>query len=423
MTKIAIPIRDHAVDDHFGHCDHYMKGLFLLIIFLACASSFAQPSRDDLRAIKVGKDGNFRYWKQDSPSLMALRAFVSKVTDETSESFVPVCDRIAAFDIDGTMMCETAPSYMGMNLYIYRHFQDPSYTPEEEGKEVAELIRGFLAGEVEGTTELNIRFHKQNQLSFAGMSQREYCDYVKAFVSSAKVSGYNNLTWECAIYWPMLEVVSYLQSNDFTVFFVSGSERDACRVLFCDITDIPPYHVLGSDVHYVMEGQEGITTEQFDTESYPYVPGERVERGEMHVINTSVNKLACITRNIGKQPILSWGNSSGDYPMFHHTQTDNPYPSIVFCNLCDDTVRENGNTSKATKVANKCKEYGWNSVSMRNEWTTIYGDEVLRDNPTAIQNVEAQNAPAVSYDLTGKMAIAPKSNSIIVWDGKKVLTQ
>lgn len=389
----------------------------------ASVALFAQPSRDDLHTIKVGKDGNFKYWKQDSPSLKALKTFVSKVTDEASESFVPICDRIATFDIDGTMMCETAPSYMGMDLYLYRHFQDSNYTPEGEGKKVAELIRGFLVGEVEGTTELNIRFHKQNQLSFAGMTQKEYCDYVKAFVSTAKVSGYNDLTWECAIYWPMLEVVSYLQNNDFTVFFVSGSERDACRVLFCDITDIPPYRVLGSEVHYVMAGQEGVTTEQFDTESYPYVPGERVERGEMHVINTSVNKLACITRNIGKQPILSWGNSSGDYPMFHLTQIDNSYPSIVFCNLCDDTVRENGNTSKATKVANKCKEYGWNSVSMRDEWTTIYGDEVKRINPTAISHVEAQSTPTVLYDQTGKLVIVPIPNSIIIANRKKVLTK
>lgn len=351
--------------------------IIFLALFLCNVHASAQYTCEELANIQVDRNGAFRYWKHGSPSLAALKAFVSEVTNEQSKNFVPECDRIATFDIDGTLACETAPSYMGMDLYMYRHFCDSTYTPEGEGLEVALLIRDFLEGKVAATTELNIRYHQQNQLSFAGMTQQEYCAYVKDFITKTHVRGYDNLHWQCAVYWPMLEVISYLKNNGFTVFLVSGSERDACRVMMCDITGLPPYQVLGSDVHYVMEHQN-VLTEQIDTESYTYIPGERVQRGAMHVVNTSVNKLACITRNIGKQPILSWGNSSGDYPMFHFTKTGNPYPSIVFCNLCDDTKRENGKPAKAEKVNNICKENGWYPVSMRNEWKTIYGSRVHR---------------------------------------------
>lgn len=395
--------------------------LIIAICVVETTSVFGQTTCADLAKIQVGKDGNFKYWNPESPALSALKDFVQKVTDENSDMFVPVSDRIAAFDIDGTLACETAPSYMGMSLYMYRHFQDSTYKPEGEGLEVALLIRDFLDGKVAPTTELNIRFHEQNQLSFAGMTQQEYCNYVKDFISKTPVSGYDNLLWEAAIYWPMLEVVSYLKSNDFTVFLVSGSERDACRVMFCDITGIPPYHVMGTDIHYVMENQESLT-EEFETESYPYVPGERVERGKMHVLNTSINKLACITRNIGKQPILSWGNSSGDYPMFHFTTFDNPYPTIIFCNLCDDTERENGNPSKADKVRGICNENSWHPVSMRDEWTTIYGDDVKRTpQPTSVSTPNATSASySDTYSLSGTKVYTPKPGDIVISGNKKI---
>lgn len=401
--------------------DKRIKSLLILAVCIVnTVVVFGQATSADLEKIRVDKSGDFKYWNAESPTLSALKDFVQKVTDENSDTYVPVSDRIAAFDIDGTLACETAPSYMGMSLYMYRHFQDSAYTPKGEGLEIALLIRDFLDGKISPTTELNIRFHEQNQLSFAGMTQQEYCNYVKNFISTTPVSGYDNLLWETAIYWPMLEVVSYLRSNDFTVFLVSGSERDACRVMFCDITGIPPYHVLGTDIHYVMENQEGLT-EEFETESYPYQPGERVERGAMHVLNTSVNKLACITRNIGKQPILSWGNSSGDYPMFHFTTFENPYPSIIFCNLCDDTERENGNPSKANKVRTICNENSWHAVSMRDEWATIYGYDVKRTvQPSTVTNATTtSHSNTDKYSLSGAKIYAPQSFDIVISDNQK----
>ena len=43
-----------------------------------------------------------------------------------------------------------------------------------------------------------------------------------------------------------------------------------------------------------------------------------------------------MTRQLGRKPILTFGNLSGDYPMFEFVTTGNSYPLMAFCLLCDD---------------------------------------------------------------------------------------
>ena len=135
--------------------------------------------------------------------------------------------------------------------------------------------------------------------------------------------------------------------------------------------------MIASDVNYVLENQpEWI--EMVSSEDYEYTPGEEVQRGDFMQLSTAINKIIKMRRELGQKPILSWGNSSGDYPMFHYTNRDNSYPHISFCLLCDDTERELGNLEKAAKCKADCEQNGWIPVSMRNEWWTIYGPQVKR---------------------------------------------
>ena len=93
-------------------------------------------------------------------------------------------------------------------------------------------------------------------------------------------------------------------------------------------------------------------------------------------INT--NKVNLIAREIGKQPILAFGNSSGDYSMFNYTSTNPKYKTKIFALLCDDIEREFGKTSSAEKMKKAADENGWIAVSMKNDFKTIYGDNVKR---------------------------------------------
>ena len=45
---------------------------------------------------------------------------------------------------------------------------------------------------------------------------------------------------------------------------------------------------------------------------------------------------------------------------------------------CDDLVRENGNIEKANKMRKSCEENGYTAVSMKDDWTSIYGENVTR---------------------------------------------
>ena len=96
-----------------------------------------------------------------------------------------------------------------------------------------------------------------------------------------------------------------------------------------------------------------------------------------------MNKVSVIMQEIGQQPVLSFGNSTGDSSMAEYVTSNNQYKSLAFMLCCDDTERENGSVSKADKMYALCEEFDWVPISMKNDWTTIYGEGV-----TYIKNVE-----------------------------------
>ncbi|MBQ4421712.1 MAG: haloacid dehalogenase-like hydrolase, partial [Schwartzia sp.] len=94
--------------------------------------------------------------------------------------------------------------------------------------------------------------------------------------------------------------------------------------------------------------------------------------------NAKTRKIFSILNQIGKKPVLAFGNSMGDSGMFEYTLQDNPYPSAAFCVLCDDLERELGNTAKADAMKKTADERGWNTISMKGDFKTIYGENVKR---------------------------------------------
>ncbi len=365
---------------------------FLFVLFLIFAVSCSnevfnqgepivpegEVTREFLAHIRVGKNGNFQYWNQDSPALKELKAFVATVTDPNCKGYVPPQDRIATFDVDGTLMCETAPYYFNWMLFFHRYLHDSSYTPSEDDRKWAAKVEKYVLENRKSEKEWGLVQQKLQAAGFHGMTDIEFSEYVSDFIETENVTGLSPLKWGTALYWPMIEVVSYLVANDFVVFLCSGVDRDVCRVIARDIYDIPGYHMIASDVNYVLENQpEWI--EMVSSEDYKYSPEEEVQRGDFMQLNTAINKIVKMRRELGQRPILSWGNSGGDYPMFHYTNRDNPYPHISFCLLCDDTVREFGNLKKAAKCKADCEQNGWIPVSMCNEWWTIYGPSVKKN--------------------------------------------
>ena len=313
-------------------------------------------------------------WTSNAEAKKALVSYVENVTDENSPDYIPVEDRIAVFDMDGTILCETDPYYFDHCLLVYRVLEDPNYKDKASTfeKDVATRLQAKFDGD--SSIEVSMIEHGQAvAMAFAGMTIDEFEAYVEDF-KNQPAPGYNNMTRGEAFYKPMIQVIDYLQANDFTVYIVSGTDRLIVRGLIKGSVDIPRNQLIGSDELLVATGQGDV-----DGMEYTFTDQDKLVTGGQFIIKTlDMNKVTAIMTEIGIQPVLSFGNSTGDSAMAEFTTTNNKYKSLAFMLCCDDLVRENGNTAKADKMRDLCKEFGWIPISMRDDWTTIYGDDVTR---------------------------------------------
>ena len=324
-----------------------------------------------LTACSAGKQQDaFQNWEEDAVPITALKEYVDKVTDEKSEYYIPVEDRIAMFDLDGTLYCETFPIYGEWLLFADYVLNTPGYQAPEHIRAVAEELAAIeKASDIPShMEETHIKAHAE---AFAGMTIEEYFEVVEAYKSTA-ADGFNGMTRGEAFYLPMLEVVDYLLENDFIVYICSGTNRFTVRGLIDGVIDIPARQVIGTDFSIVASGQG----EEMDMH-YSYTEDDELLMGGTLITkNVKMSKVAQMEQELGQKPVLVFGNSTGDVPMAIYADTDNQYLTEVFFILCDDTEREYGNISKAEKVVAICAEYGWQTISMENDWSTIYGDGV-----------------------------------------------
>ena len=327
----------------------------------------------DAAKVTAGKD-ILTYWADDSATKAELISYVEAVTTEGSADFIPVEDRIAVFDFDGTLFCETDPNYFDYTLLVYRVLEDPDYKDKASDfeKEVANKI---VDHNENGTSyeNLPVEHGKAVASAFKGMTVDEFYAYVQEFKKQPMPS-YEGMTRGNGFYLPMLQVVNYLEANDFTVYVVSGTDRLIVRGIYAGdcAMKLPNSRIIGSDESLVATNQG-----EEDGLNYLFTSDDKlVTGGDFLIKNLKMNKVTVIQREIGQQPVLAFGNSSGDFSMANYVLTDNKYKSDAFMLCCDDLERENGNTEKADKMYASCEQYGFNPVSMKNDWTTIYGDGV-----------------------------------------------
>lgn len=372
--------------------------LAMLFFFFFCLmlDKSNAASRAELAQISVLPDGtNIQYWNREADSFKQLTAYVARVTDPKSPDFIPVKDRIAVFDLDGTLLCETTPSYFEWMLFLERALHDPEYTPSAEDKDFALQVKRSIYFDgiphpIAGTglessperknlqpleTPLKDRSRREAMAQssvFVGMTLPEYEAYTKKFMKTP-AEGMTNLLRGDSFFMPMVEVVSFLHANKFKVFIVSGTDRQTIRILINGILPIESDNVIGTDIWYTASKQ-GNT----DPLRYVYSQNDTVVRSGFTTKNIKMNKVSMIAREIGQQPVLAFGNSSGDDSMLNYTIYNNKYKALSFALLCDDTERELGNAKVAEKMRALCAKYGWIPISMKNDFLTIYGPNVKR---------------------------------------------
>ena len=356
-------------------------------------SAAAEKASDKGEASAVsGKDIDFAEtfpsWNPDSQSLAELVDFVAGVTDESSPEYLEPADRVATFDMDGTILCEKAPVYIDYCMTMYRVLDDPTYQATEEERDAMQQVRDHAYSE--GKT-----FHPEGLTkddlvasAFAGMTPEEFREYVVDFAEKTDVVGFEGMTYGQSFYQPMIEVVRYLQANDFDVWMVSACEREVVRALV-ERFDIPYDHVVATDVPYVASGKGEEAADDYnmsqDDEILLGAPLDEVECGKS-------GKPAAIAREIGKRPILAFGNSSGDFSMLNYAESNPDHVGMGFFVVCDDTEREYGSDEKAAEFYEEVEKEGWTPFSMADDWKTIYGDGVQKTELPGGESIEEEEA-------------------------------
>ena len=249
------------------------------------------------------------YWAENSAAAESLREYVKDITDKNSENFIPAKDRIAVFDMDGTLICETFYTYYDTMMFINFCLEDHPERVSQELKDAAyEIKPGYTAGE-----ELARNFAK----AYAGMTIQELYDYAVEF-GRKETDSFENMRYIDGFYLPMVEVVKYLYDNQFTVYVVSGTERTTSRAIVANspIAEyVSPAHVIGTEFEVKQKGYEDVPSNM----DYKYADGdELVFTGGFIQKNLNSNKSIWIEREIGQRPVLAFGNSGSDTSMMNY---------------------------------------------------------------------------------------------------------
>ena len=332
---------------------------------------------------------NFKYWTLDSIALKNIINYVSNVTNKNSKNYIPKEDRIALFDFDGTIYGEKGPLYI--EYYMYYDFlkNNQQYLEIEPHKNIFPRLEKSCKIKKFIDPELDYEAIAAEAKIYKGFTIEEHKNFVRQFAEK-NVKCFSNLKFKDMFYLPMIELVEFLQLNDFIVYIVSASDRFLIREYLKYHFKIPDQNVIASDVELMPKSEEknfektGKLNEYLNFEKNDYL----IRNGNLIKKNVNLSKVRMIAREIGKIPVLSFGNSSSDIPVQNYVLSGKNYRREAYMVVADDIQREYGvdsfdekgniNTTKSDAIKRmwKSEKYGYKVISMRDDFKTIYGDDV-----------------------------------------------
>jgi phosphoserine phosphatase len=306
--------------------------------------------------------GSLPSWR-DGAAKRAIVGFVAQVCGEDGSQPVPVEERVAVFDNDGTLWCEK-PMPIQLDFILRRLVEmaeaDPALRKrqpwEAAYKRDYRWLSAVMAEHYAGD-ETNVKVLAAGILAaYDGVSVEDFEARADEFLHSAQHPTLGRGYLECA-YVPMLELLAYLAVNGFGNYIVSGGGRDFMRPISQEVYGIPRQRVIGSSsaLAYTSDQRGGTIT----------------HKPEADYLDDGPEKPVRIWSRTGRRPLLAAGNSNGDVPMLHFTQhSDKPFLRLLV--LHDDGEREFAYTSGAEQALDQAASDGWTVVSVKNDWTTVF---------------------------------------------------
>ena len=342
------------------------------LIALGSFNAVDAASRAEVAAIHVQNAADFQFWNENSPTKAKIVEFVEDVTNPRSKNYIPPEDRIATFDMDGTFYCETAPLYFQEMMFFERVLNDKNYTAPTKWVNFAKKIQPKIYAKEKLTPAESKMYIEGLTAVYSGMTDEEYRAHVRKFMETDE-DGFTNLKRGEAFYLPMVEIISYLTNNDFQVYIDTACGVSTTRELVNGVIPIRFDRIIGTDFNYT---STNMGKDEPKNHFYDRNKEKIIISGKQIIENAKTVKIFSILNQIGKKPVLAFGNSSGDSGMLEYTLQNNKYRSMSFFVICDDVERERGNLKRAESDKNLALKRGWNPISMHDEFKTIYGDNV-----------------------------------------------
>lgn len=297
----------------------------------------------------------------DTPNKAKIIDFVRAVTDPDDPAFAEPEERVATFDNDGTLWVEQ-PMYAEMAFALHR-VQDlaqvhPEWRTQEPFRAVLEGDKEALAASGRrGILEIVVASH-------TGMSTTLFDSIATEWVRDALHPKFEQPYTELA-YQPQLELLRYLEANGFKTFIVSGGSVDFMRTYTEATYGIPPERVVGSSIETRYELQGGAPT--------------LLRLPQVDFIDDKAGKPVGIHKQIGRRPILAFGNSDGDFEMLEWTTAGSGGARLGLLLHHDDASREyaydrESDVGRLGRGLDAAGSMGWVLVSMKNDWKTVFAE-------------------------------------------------
>jgi phosphoserine phosphatase len=300
----------------------------------------------------------------DTPTKQAILDFVDKVTADGKNSFVAPAERIATFDNDGTLWCEK-PVVQG--VFIAERLAamakaDASLRDTQPWKAISGGDSSWIDNAVTkhyngDNTDLKALFGAVLK-AFGDITVEDFENQAASFYESSLHPVYKQ-PYQKLGYLPMLELLRYLESNEFTCYIVSGGGREFMRPVTESMYGIPPERVVGSSSELTFKA---------DDNGANIIHSSAATHG---IIDDGPGKPVQIWTRIGQRPILAVGNANGDVPMLQYAAGQSA-PTLCMLLHHDDETREVVYSSGAEKAVKEAGAQGWTVISMKTDWNRVF---------------------------------------------------
>jgi phosphoserine phosphatase len=301
----------------------------------------------------------------DGAAKDAILGYVAQTCSEDSPGWIPVEERVAVFDNDGTLWCEK-PMPIQLDFFLRRLTEmaelDPSLREQQPWKAAHERAYAWLArvmAEHYAGDDTNVGTLAAGLVAaFANITVDEFEAASDTFLRSTRHPTLGRGYLQTA-YAPMVELLAYLRANGFSNYIASGGGRDFMRPISDEVYGIPREAVIGSAV------------------GLAFTPGERggaiTRQAAADYLDDGPEKPVRIWTRTGRRPVLAAGNSNGDIEMLQFA--DHPdKPTLQLLVLHDDADREFDYVSGAERALELCGDSGWTVVSIKNDWSTVFSN-------------------------------------------------